>query len=145
MTKKLSHSVSQELFLIWLKFLVHMCKMSNCFSFFFNFSSNFFSFFQNSDFSGFSEFINKCQKEILRCAPPSHVCGFSSISHFLFNSVSSNIDEILSINPSDVFFFEDLNGHHKDWLTYSGGTDRPGELCYNFSVLSYLKWSYSDH
>ena len=26
-----------------------------------------------------------------------------------------------------------LNAHHKDWLTYSGGTDRPGELCYNFS------------
>ena len=22
--------------------------------------------------------------------------------------------------------------HHKNWLTYSGGTDRPGELCYNF-------------
>ena len=37
----------------------------------------FFSFFQNSDFSGFSKFINKCQKEIVRCAPPSsHVCDF---------------------------------------------------------------------
>ena len=36
-----------------------------------------FSFFQKSDFSGFSKFINKCQKEILRCAPPSsHVCDF---------------------------------------------------------------------
>ena len=23
------------------------------------------------------KFIKKCQKEILRCAPPSHVCGFS--------------------------------------------------------------------
>ena len=23
---------------------------------------------------------------------------------------------------------------HKDWLTYSGGTDRYGELCYNFSI-----------
>ena len=22
---------------------------------------------------------------------------------------------------------------HKDWPTYSGGTDRPGELCYNCS------------
>ena len=29
----------------------------------------------------------------------------------------------------------------KDWLIYSGGTDRPGERCYNFF---YLKWSYSD-
>ena len=36
-----------------------------------------FSFFQKPDFSGFSKFINKCQKEILRCAPPSsHVCDF---------------------------------------------------------------------
>ena len=36
-----------------------------------------FSFFQKSDFSGFSKFINKCQMEILRCAPPSsHVCDF---------------------------------------------------------------------
>ena len=24
--------------------------------------------------------------------------------------------------------------HHKDWLTYFGGTNRPGELDYNFSV-----------
>ena len=30
-----------------------------------------FSFFQKSDFSGFSKFNNKCQKVILRCAPPS--------------------------------------------------------------------------
>ena len=28
--------------------------------------------------------------------------------------------------------------HHKDWLTYSGGTDRPGELCYNFSISNDL-------
>ena len=31
---------------------------------------------------------------------------------------------------------ETLNVHHKDWLTYSGGTDRPGELCYNFSITN---------
>ena len=38
-------------------------------------SSNFFSFFQSSGFLGFPKFINKCQKEILRCAPTSsHVC-----------------------------------------------------------------------
>ena len=24
--------------------------------------------------------------------------------------------------------------HHKDWLTYFGGTNRPGELDYNFPV-----------
>ena len=23
---------------------------------------------------------------------------------------------------------------HKDWLTYSGGANRPGESCYNFST-----------
>ena len=32
----------------------------------------------------------------------------------------------------------DFNVHHKDWLTYSGGTDRPGELCYNFSISNDL-------
>ena len=53
----------------------------------------------------------------------------------VFDSISSNIDEVLSINPSaNVFVFGDFNVHHKDWLTYSGGTDRPRELCYNFSI-----------
>ena len=35
-------------------------------------------------------------------------------------------------------YFGDLNGHHKDWLTYSGETDRSGELCYNFSISNDL-------
>ena len=35
---------------------------------------------------------------------------------------------------ANVFVFGDFNVHHKDWLTYSCGTDRPGELCYNFSI-----------
>ena len=56
----------------------------------------------------------------------------------VFDSISSNIDEVLSINPSAVFVFGDFNVHHKDWLTYSGGTDRPGELCYNFSISNDL-------
>ena len=56
----------------------------------------------------------------------------------VFDSISSNIDEVLLINPSAVFVFGDFNIHHKDWLTYSGGTDRPGELCYNFSISSDL-------
>ena len=56
----------------------------------------------------------------------------------VFDFDSSNIDEILSTNPSaNVFVFGDFNIHHKDWLTYSGKTDRPGEL-WN------LKWSYSE-
>ena len=57
----------------------------------------------------------------------------------VFDSILSNIDEVLSINPSaNVFVFGDFNVHHKDWLTYSGGTDRPGELCYNFSISNDL-------
>ena len=43
----------------------------------------------------------------------------------VFDFVSSNIDEVLLINPSaNVLFFCYFNMHHKDWLTYSGGTDR---------------------
>ena len=52
----------------------------------------------------------------------------------VFDSISSKIDEVLSINPSAVFVFGDFNVHHKYWLTYSGGTDRSGEVCYNFSI-----------
>ena len=65
-------------------------------------------------------------------SPSSSLCT-------VFHSISSNIDEVLSINPSaNVFVFGDFNVHHKDWLTYSGGTDRPGELCYNFSISNDL-------
>ena len=47
----------------------------------------------------------------------------------VFDSVSSNIDEVLSINPSpNVFIFGDFHVPHKVWLTYSDETDRPGEL-----------------
>ena len=61
--------------------------------------------------------------------------SFSSTYHLLCLFVSSNINEVLSINPSaNVFVFGDFNIHHKNCLTYSGGTDRPGELCYNFSI-----------
>ena len=65
-------------------------------------------------------------------SPSSSLCT-------VFDSILSNIDEVLSINPSaNVFVFGDFNVHHKDWLTYSGGTDRPGELCYNFSISNDL-------
>ena len=58
-------------------------------------------------------------------------------AQFVF-SISANIDKVLSINPSaNVFVVGDFNIHHKAWLTYSGGTDWPGELCY-------LKLPYSD-
>ena len=53
----------------------------------------------------------------------------------VFYSISSNIDEVLLINPpANVFVFGDFNIHHMDWLTYSGETHRSGELCYNFSI-----------
>ena len=46
----------------------------------------------------------------------------------VFDSISSNLDEVLSISPSaNVFVFGDFNVHH-NWLIYSGGTDRPGEF-----------------
>ena len=57
----------------------------------------------------------------------------------VFDSDSSNIDEVLSINQfNNVLVFGDFNVHCKDWLTYSGGTDRPGELCCNFSISNGL-------
>ena len=55
-------------------------------------------------------------------SPSSSLCK-------VFDSISSNIDEVLLINPSgNVFVLGDFKVHHKDWLTYSSGTDRPGEL-----------------
>ena len=60
-------------------------------------------------------------------SPSSSLC-------IVFDSISSNIDEVLSINPSAVLF----DVHHKDSLSFSGGTDRPGELCYNFSISNDL-------
>ena len=61
-----------------------------------------------------------CVKEGL--SPSLSLCMVS-------DSISSNIDEVLSLSPSaNVFVFGDFNAHHKDWLTYSGETDRSGEL-----------------
>ena len=49
------------------------------------------------------------------------------------------MDEVLLINPfANVLVFGDFNVHHKDWLTYSGVTDRPGELCYKLSISNDL-------
>ena len=67
------------------------------------------------------------------CRLPSlYLCRF-------FDSVSSYIDGVLSSNLyANAFVFGDLNVHNKDWLTYSGGTDRSDELCYNFSISNDL-------
>ena len=57
----------------------------------------------------------------------------------VFDSISSNIDEVLLINLSaNAFVYVDFNVHYEDWLTYSGGTDRPGQLCYDFSISNKL-------
>ena len=57
----------------------------------------------------------------------------------VFDSILSNIYQVLSINPSaNAIVFGDFNIYHKDWLTYSGETDRSGELCYNFSTSNNL-------
>ena len=70
--------------------------------------------------------------------------SFSSINHLLrlyarFLILHHLIDEVLSINPSaNVLVIGDFNVRQKDWLTYSGGTYRPGEPCYNFSISNDL-------
>ena len=66
-----------------------------------------------------------------------------AVSYFFFlyrsPSISSNIDEALSINPSaNVLAFGDFNAHNKDWLTFSGGIDRSGEPYYNFPISNDL-------
>ena len=48
----------------------------------------------------------------------------------VFDAISSKMDQVLSIYPTaNVFVFGDFNSdHYLDWLTYSDGTERPGEL-----------------
>ena len=46
----------------------------------------------------------------------------------VFDSISSNIDEVFLINRSaDDFDFGNFNVHYNDWLTYSSGSDKPGK------------------
>ena len=85
--------------------------------------------------------------------------GFTSLSVLLlfphsitffnfhgFDAISTNIDEVLSINPSaNVFVFGDYKVYHKDWLTYPGKTNKPGELCYNFSISNDLTQKVNFH
>ena len=55
----------------------------------------------------------------------------STCLYTAFDAIASNIDEVLSINPStNVFILRDFNIHHKHWLTCLGRTDRPGKLYY---------------
>ena len=56
-----------------------------------------------------------------------------------FDAISPDVDEVLWINLSaNLFVFGDFIVHHKDQPTYSDGTERPGELYYNFSISSDL-------
>ena len=68
------------------------------------------------------------------------VLALSRFQKIIFDTFLDHpVDEVLSINPSaNGFIFGDFNIHHKDWLTYSGGTDGSGKLCYNFSISNDL-------
>ena len=57
----------------------------------------------------------------------------------VFDSISSNIDNVLFINLFANVFVFDINVHHKDWKAYSGGTNRPGEPWHNFK-WPILRW-----
>ena len=70
-----------------------------------------------------------------------------SVSHFFFLYWSPSLSlriprfilfhlEVLSTNPSAVFLFGGFMSVIR--TGYSGGTDKPGELCYNFSISSKL-------
>ena len=49
------------------------------------------------------------------------------------------MDDVLSFNrAANMFVFRDFNIHHKEWITYFGETDRPGEFCHNFSISNHL-------
>ena len=67
---------------------------------------------------------------LLECFP-----SFSTIDHLCHLYVRFLIPFRLTYMrfSANAFTFGDFNVHRKDWLTYSGGTDRPGDL-YNFFV-----------
>ena len=49
---------------------------------------------------------------LLYQSPSSSLCT-------VFDSISSNIDEVISIRPfANIFVFGVFNAHHKDWLIY---------------------------
>ena len=65
---------------------------------------------------------------------------FSSL-YTVFDSIVSDIDEVPLIKPSaNKFVFGYIVVHHQDWLSYFGGTDRSGKLCYNFWLQATLLW-----
>ena len=75
-----------------------------------------FLFMFSTDFTSFS---------VLFFFPLSITFIFMS----MFDTVLSNINEVISINISaNGFVFGDFNVCHRDWITGSGGTDSPGNV-----------------
>ena len=72
--------------------------------------------------TGFNSFSDLCQF-------PLSITYLLRPLYMVVEAISTNIDEVLSINPrANIFVSKDFNCHHKDWLNYSGGTCRFGEL-----------------
>ena len=67
--------------------------------------------------------------------------NFSSLCT-VFDSISSNIDEVHSINPSgNVFVFGDFNVHHKDWLAFLVELiDQVNSAMIFLSQMTLLRW-----
>ena len=75
---------------------------------------------------------------------PFNVLLYFRFSTFFFRSFFK-LDELLLINRyANIFVFRDFNVHHRGWLNYSGGSYRPGELCYDFIVMSTARTPDSD-
>ena len=63
----------------------------------------------------------------------------------VFDSISSDIDEFLSIHRSaNAIIFGNFIPHYKNWLIYSGGSDQPGEFCYNFFLSQWKDAPWED-
>ena len=85
---------------------------------------------------------NLCERRTSFCMGLMFLIGFTLLSVLLlfpllinfiivhsFDSISSNLNEVFSINAfANVFVLGDFNIHPKKSLTYSGGTDRPDKL-----------------
>ena len=104
--------VNEELFFGWNLSLENSVDSYLCFQLALLHSVSYFSFLYQS--------------------PPSSLCA-------VFGSISCSIKNVLWINPSlNVFVLGDFSIHHKDWLNYSGETDRLKEICCNFSISNDL-------
>ena len=66
---------------------------------------------------------------------PTGFTSFSALLLFPLSTTPSNTDQVFSNDPSvNAFVLGDFTAFHKDWLTYSSETERPGELCYKISI-----------